>query len=193
MDREFLLGRLGSEEYISHALLLSASSGMMLFTFRVVNIQSGMESLPVVEVLCRELAYTLFGSEAGGDAGKLKSNGLEGFIRNGMRTYWHQACTAKMGRDTDSVVNGQLRVYGIQSLRIADASVMPHVASSNTMAPCVVIGERAADIIRSQYSIEPSLVGLTLQDFARPCKCASGSSRYLTESTNDWTRLKDGE
>jgi choline dehydrogenase len=68
-------------------------------------------------------------------------------------TYWHQSCTARMGRDEMSVVDGSLRVYGVQGLRIADASVMPHVTSGNTMAPCVVIGERAVEQIRATYGI----------------------------------------
>jgi choline dehydrogenase len=48
-------------------------------------------------------------------------------------------------------VNGKLQVYGIKRLRIADGSIMPHITTGNTMAPCVVIGERAADIIKAQY------------------------------------------
>jgi choline dehydrogenase len=52
-----------------------------------------------------------------------------------------------MGRDAMSVVDGSLRVYGVQGLRIADASVMPAVTTGNTMAPCVMIGERAAELV----------------------------------------------
>jgi choline dehydrogenase len=51
-----------------------------------------------------------------------------------------------MGRDPMSVVDGSLRVYGVQGLRIADGSVMPEITTGNTMAPCVLIGERAADL-----------------------------------------------
>lgn len=72
---------------------------------------------------------------------------MEQFIRNSAVTYWHQSCTAKMGRDAMSVVDHQLRVYGVEQLRIADASIMPRITIGNTMAPCVVIGERAADLI----------------------------------------------
>lgn len=72
---------------------------------------------------------------------------MEQFIRNSAVTYWHQSCTAKMGRDAMSVVDHQLRVNGIEKLRIADASIMPRITIGNTMAPCVVIGERAADLI----------------------------------------------
>ena len=58
-----------------------------------------------------------------------------------------------MGRDEMSVIDGTLKVYGIERLRIAEASVMPDVTSGNTMAPCVVIGKRAADMIRATYGI----------------------------------------
>ncbi|WP_459615841.1 GMC family oxidoreductase [Bordetella sp. 2513F-2] len=83
--------------------------------------------------------------------GRLDPKALEAYVRNAAVTYWHQSCTAKMGRDAMSVVDGQLRVYGVHGLRIADASVMPHVTSGNTMAPCVVIGERAVDEIRASH------------------------------------------
>jgi choline dehydrogenase len=52
-----------------------------------------------------------------------------------------------------SVVDAQLKVYGIDRLRIADGSVMPRVPTGNTMAPCTVIGERAAEILRRAYKI----------------------------------------
>jgi choline dehydrogenase len=77
---------------------------------------------------------------------------LENFIRNGAVSYWHQVGTARMGRDTMSVVDAQLKVYGIDGLRIADGSIMPRITTSNTMAPCVVIGERAAEFIRGSSS-----------------------------------------
>jgi len=52
-----------------------------------------------------------------------------------------------MGSDAGAVVDPQLRVNGIKGLRIADASVMPSIIGGNTNAPCVMIGERAADFI----------------------------------------------
>jgi choline dehydrogenase len=76
--------------------------------------------------------------------GNLNAAELGGFFRNGLGTFWHQSGTAKMGRDAMSVVDGRLRVYGVNGLRIADASIMPRVTTGNTMAPCVVIGEQAA-------------------------------------------------
>jgi len=67
-------------------------------------------------------------------------------------TYWHQTCSAKMGQDPMSVVDSQLRVYGIEHLRIADGSIMPRVTTGNTMAHCIIIGERAAEILPKHAS-----------------------------------------
>jgi choline dehydrogenase-like flavoprotein len=77
---------------------------------------------------------------------------LECFFRNGLGTFWHQCGTARMGRDDISVVDGRLKVYGVDDLRIADASILPRVTTGNTMAPCVVIGERAAAFLQASSS-----------------------------------------
>ena len=72
-------------------------------------------------------------------------------VRHFTYPLYHDCCTAPMGpRDSrDSVVDSQLRVHQVQGLRVADASVMPEIISSNTNAACVMIGEKAADLIRS--------------------------------------------
>ncbi len=85
--------------------------------------------------------------------GNLKGAALENFIRDSVVTYHHQTCTAKMGRDSMSVVDGDLKVYGIGNLRIADASIMPRVTTGNTMAPCVIIGERAGGILKADHKL----------------------------------------
>ncbi len=85
--------------------------------------------------------------------GNLQGAELENFIRNAAVSSWHQTCTAKMGRDEMSVVDANLKVYGIDNLRIADASVMPRVTTGNTMVPCIIIGERAAEVIKATHNI----------------------------------------
>ena len=85
--------------------------------------------------------------------GGLNKQDLEDFVRRSASTYWHQTCTAKMGRDSMSVVDGNLKVYGIDGLRIADGSIMPRITTGNTMAPCVVIGERAGEILKGQHKL----------------------------------------
>lgn len=70
------------------------------------------------------------------------------YARASGQTAWHTVGSCRMGHSArDSVVDSQLRVHGIASLRIADASVMPTIASSNTNAPAIMIGERAADFV----------------------------------------------
>jgi choline dehydrogenase len=70
------------------------------------------------------------------------------FIRQGATTYFHPTSTCKMGIDAESVVDPELRVYGIDNLRIADASIMPNVTTGNTNAPSVMIGEKCAEMIQ---------------------------------------------
>ena len=85
--------------------------------------------------------------------GPLPRDEMANFMRNAAGTYFHETCTAKMGRDDMSVVDSKLKVYGIEGLRVADGSIMPEITTGNTMAPIVVIGERASDILRAQYGL----------------------------------------
>ena len=71
---------------------------------------------------------------------------LEHARKDGQSAY-HPVGTCRMGRDTGAVVDPQLRVHGIAGLRVADASIMPTLVSANTNAACMMIGEKAADLI----------------------------------------------
>lgn len=84
---------------------------------------------------------------------RLSDYDLRCFIRNAATTFYHHCGTAKMGRDTMSVVDHELRVYGVDNLRVADASIMPKITTANTMAPCVVIGERAGDYLKARHGL----------------------------------------
>ena len=82
------------------------------------------------------------------DAGVKTKADLDAYTRRYGRTSYHPTCTCKMGRDAMAVVDPQLRVHGLDGIRICDSSVMPSLIGSNTNAPTIMIGERAADLIR---------------------------------------------
>ncbi|KGT76259.1 oxidoreductase [Bradyrhizobium japonicum] len=116
----------------------------------MIDVKAGMRGIE----LCREIGNSgPFRAFAKRELvpGPRGPDQLEHFVRDAAVSFHHYACTAKMGRDEMSVVDGSLKVYGIDGLRIADGSVMPRVTTGNTMAPCVVIGERAADMIRKSH------------------------------------------
>lgn len=69
------------------------------------------------------------------------------WVRKVAETTYHPVGTCKMGSDAMAVVDAQLRVRGIEALRIADASIMPMLTSGNTNAPSIMIGEKAADMV----------------------------------------------
>lgn len=79
---------------------------------------------------------------------------LLAFVRQSADSYHHQAGSCKMGSDALAVVDPQLRVYGVEGLRVADASVMPAVPSGNCHAGILMVGEKAAAMIRQTYSLQ---------------------------------------
>jgi choline dehydrogenase-like flavoprotein len=74
---------------------------------------------------------------------------IERFIRERADTIYHPVGSCRMGPGANDVVDAQLRVHGVQGLRVVDASVMPRIVSGNTNAPTVMIAEKASDLIRA--------------------------------------------
>lgn len=76
---------------------------------------------------------------------------IEQKVRREVQHTYHPSCTARIGSETDGVVDPELRVYGVDGLRVADASVFPVIPHGNTHAPAVMVGEKAADLIRESH------------------------------------------
>ena len=97
-----------------------------------------MATSPLKEITGEEIAP---GAHLQSDAELLE------WVRNNAETTYHPVGTCKMGNDPRAVVDPELRVHGLQGLRVADASIMPTLTSGNTNAPCIMIGEKCASMV----------------------------------------------
>jgi choline dehydrogenase len=88
---------------------------------------------------------------------------LADWLRSIAEHTYHPTCTCRMGPPDEGVVDPQLRVYGVDNLRVADASIMPRITSGNTHAPAVMIGERCADFVLGKAPLaapaDPAVMG----------------------------------
>ncbi len=87
------------------------------------------------------------------------------FVGREGESAYHPSCTCKMGDDDMSVVDAELRVHGIENLRVVDASVMPSITNGNIYAPTLMVAEKAADIILGEKPLEPIYQKFYTKDF----------------------------
>ena len=106
-----------------------------------------------IKLMRRLLHHCLFdefrGAEIAPGAGVQSDEAIVAYIRNTASTMWHPVGTCKMGTDPMAVVDHELRVHGVDGLRVVDASIMPTITTGNTNAPTIMIGEKAADLIKA--------------------------------------------
>jgi len=81
------------------------------------------------------------------------------WIRANAHTAYHPMGTCRMGPGSDAVVDHKLRVHGLAGLRVADASIFPTMPSGNTNAPAIMVGEKAADILRASHALQKRIQG----------------------------------
>jgi choline dehydrogenase-like flavoprotein len=101
------------------------------------------------------------GRELAASAAARDDAAIEAFIRAHADTIYHPVGTCRMGQGPLDVVDAQLRVRGIDALRVVDASIMPAIVGGNTNAPVIMIGEKAADLVRGSSRGAASLTPQT--------------------------------
>jgi choline dehydrogenase-like flavoprotein len=109
------------------------------------------DGLRIVREIARQKPLDRFrGKELTPGSGSWTDSGLDEYIRQTATTVQHASCTCRMGNDEMAVVDQQLKVRGIERLRVVDASVLPEILSCNINAAVLAIAERGADLIRGR-------------------------------------------
>jgi choline dehydrogenase len=118
--------------------------------FRMNYLQRLVAAIKLIRQLFQNSAFDKFrGAEIAPGADLTSDEALVAYIRNTSSTVWHPVGTCKMGTDPMAVVDPELRVHGVDGLRVVDASIMPTITTGNTNAPTIMIGEKAADLIKA--------------------------------------------
>ncbi|GAA6614737.1 GMC family oxidoreductase [Scytonema sp. NUACC26] len=113
------------------------------------DVQKLVEGMKLIRQLFQSNAFDEFRGKEIAPGSHIQSDAvLETYIRDTCSTVWHPVGTCKMGTDSMAVVDSELRVYGVEGLRVVDASIMPTITTGNTNAPTIMIGEKAADLIK---------------------------------------------
>ncbi len=107
------------------------------------------------EILAQRAFDPFRGAELRPGAAVISDEQIDAFARARAESAYHPSCSCAMGAGAPAVVDGQLRVHGVESLRVVDASVMPAVVSGNLNAPTIMIAEKAADLIRGRPPLAP--------------------------------------
>jgi choline dehydrogenase len=114
------------------------------------DVQKLVDAIKLIRKLFQTSAFDEFrGQEVAPGANVQSDAALEVYVREVCSTVYHPVGTCKMGTDPMAVVDSELRVHGIDGLRVVDASIMPTLITGHTNAPVIMIGEKAADLIKA--------------------------------------------
>lgn len=111
------------------------------------DVTSQMAAIDLCRQLGNDAAFAPFRKREAVPGHDLDPTAKTEFVKNGATTFFHQVGTARMGKDDSAVVGADLNVKGLEGLRIVDGSIMPRIVTCATMATCVFIGERGAELI----------------------------------------------
>ena len=123
------------------------------------DVQKLIEGIRIMRQLFQTRDFDQFQGREVAPGDSIQSDAaLETYIRDNCGTVYHPAGTCKMGTDSMAVVDSELRVYGVEGLRVVDASIMPTIITGHTNAPVIMIGEKAADLIKAAGSVSSRVV-----------------------------------
>jgi choline dehydrogenase len=132
------------------------------------DVQKLIEGIKLMRQLFQSHTFNEFrGKEIAPGADIQSDAALEAYIRNTCSTLWHPIGTCKMGIDSMAVVDPELRVHGVEGLRVVDASIMPTITTGNTNAPTIMIGEKGADLIKAERTSQGIANQLNVQNLTR--------------------------
>ncbi|WP_375504046.1 GMC family oxidoreductase [uncultured Nostoc sp.] len=118
------------------------------------DVQKLVEGVRLIRQLFQTSAFDEFrGREVAPRAHVTGDAALEAYVREVCSTVFHPIGTCKMGTDLMAVVDPELRVRGVEGLRVVDASIMPTLNTGHTNAPAIMIGEKAADLIKAALRV----------------------------------------
>jgi choline dehydrogenase len=127
-----------------HPNHLATQEDREFFVRAVRKVRAVLATRPMDEVISQEFQP---GSSVTSDEDILD------YVRRKANTIYHPCGTCRMGADDEAVVDAALRVRGVAGLRVADASIMPRITSGNINATCLMIGEKAADLILREHGV----------------------------------------
>lgn len=133
----------------------------MNFLQSPVDVQKSVAAIKLTRQLLHNSAFDEFRvAEIAPGADVTSDEALVDYIRSTGSTVWHPVGTCKMGTDSMAVVDPELRVHGIEGLRVVDASIMPTITTGNTNASTIAIAEKAADLIKAAHHLQQRLLAL---------------------------------